>query len=154
MKIFRANESTRMRVRTGARLELVIACALVAGAALTSAPASAQLLPPAGDFTVRWYQPNGSVPVRNWQIEVKVGANPSYVLDALATPEPSCWAVSVPVADTAVVRLRAVSGALVSPWTRPTVVPEPAPTAGIAAAGLWLARLARRRASGRRRGRR
>lgn len=133
---------------------LVTLAALVG--AFAASPASAHTagvpIPPQGDFMIRWHQPHGARPVANWDVEVTPVQNPSrrFIASAQAVPEFSCWALNVPVAEPAVVRVRSVIGTQFSAWTRPTVVPEPGLAAGLAAASgmlVFVADRSRSRAS-------
>ncbi|MFO0689969.1 MAG: hypothetical protein U0900_14825 [Myxococcota bacterium] len=103
-------------------------------------------IPPESDYMVRWHQPHYARPVNDWQIEVTPVADPTrrFIANAQVAPEPSCWALSVPIAEPAQVRVRSVVGTQVSSWTRATVVPEPGLGVGVAAATGALALLARR----------
>lgn len=132
------------RVRTGPAVFLA-ASLLVASAA--SGHWDPVQIPPAGDYLIRWYQPHGAVPVQDWEIEVTPQNRPwtRFTADARVVPDSSCWALEVPVAETANVRIRAVVGDQVSAWSRYTVVPEPGLSLGVVTATGALAGLARRR---------
>lgn len=129
---------------------------LVAGLGLSTAwiatVASAHTLPvtipPDSDYVIRWFQPHSVQPVEDWEIEVTPNRNPAgrFIATAQVMPDDSCWALNVPVAEAATVRVRSVSGSQVSAWSRMTTVPEPGLAGGIGAATGLLGLLARRRA--------
>jgi hypothetical protein len=97
---------------------------------------------------IRWYQPHSVQPVRDWEIEVTPTRNPGtrFIATAQVSPDNSCWALNVPIAEAAAVRVRSVAGGQVSAWSRSTTVPEPGLAAGISAATGLLGLLVRRRA--------
>lgn len=125
---------------------LLVAASVVVASAAQGHSDPVQI-PPAGDYRVRWYQPHGTVPVEDWEIEVTPQLRPwaRFTADAQVMPDASCWALNVPVAEMANVRVRAVVGNQVSEWSRYTVVPEPGLCGGLAASAGLLAGLARRR---------
>jgi hypothetical protein len=104
-------------------------------------------LPPGGDYWIRWYQPHNAVPIADWEIEVTPQRSPRgvFVTSARAFADPSCWALDVPIAEPASVRIRAVAGKQVSAWSRYTAVPEPGFGLGLAVAGGGLLAIQRRR---------
>jgi hypothetical protein len=104
-------------------------------------------IPPDSDYVVRWFQPHSVQPVEDWEIEITPRRDPSsrYIATAQVTPDDSCWALNVPIAEVATVRVRSVSGNQVSAWSRTTSVPEPGLAAGLAAATGLLGCLTRRR---------
>lgn len=124
----------------------IAAAGLVGAAPSASAHTAGVAIPPESDYMVRWHQPHSVRPVDNWDIEVTPIRNPAarFIARAQVVPEASCWALNVPVAEPATVRVRSVVGTQVSAWTRPTAVPEPGLAAGTASAGGVLALLARR----------
>jgi len=95
---------------------------------------------------IRWHQPHSVRPVDNWEIEVTPVKSPTgrFIATARVMSEASCWALNVPIAEPATVRIRSVVGTQVSSWTRPTVVPEPGLSASVVSAASALALLARR----------
>lgn len=129
----------------------IAACLGLSTAWIAAAASSHTLpvpIPPDSGFLIRWYQPHSVQPVRDWEIEVTPNRNPAwrFITPAQAIPDDSCWALDVPIAEAATVRVRSVVGNQVSAWSRPTSVPEPGLAAGISAATGLLGRLFRRRA--------
>ncbi len=104
-------------------------------------------IPPDSDYVVRWFQPHSVQPVEDWEIEVTPRSNTAarFIATAQVMPDDSCWALNVPIAEPASVRIRSVSGSQVSAWSRTTSVPEPGLAGGVAAATGLLGQLARRR---------
>ncbi|MEZ4332618.1 MAG: hypothetical protein R3F35_12725 [Myxococcota bacterium] len=90
------------------------------------AAATPIVLPPEGQYVVKWYQPDGVTPVANWEIELTpVGrAGGPSIVEARTMPEDACWSVDVPVGEQAGVRIRSVSGTEVSPWSPMAIVPR------------------------------
>lgn len=129
--------------------------ALVVGIGLASAGLSGTAsshwdpvaIPPDSSFLVRWYQPHSVQPIENWEVEITPHRNPGsrYIATARVMPDDSCWALNVPIAEAANVRIRSVAGSQVSPWSRMTSVPEPGLASAIAAATGLLGCLTRRR---------
>ena len=115
--------------RGGARraLHAWIGLAVLLGGGPSLAATTISLLPPESRYLVKWYQLDGAQPVPSWDLEVTPIANPSarFVTGAQVVPELSCWSVNVPIGEPAGVRIRSVSGTLVSPWTASTTVPRP-----------------------------
>lgn len=120
--------------------------AWVGAATAVSAHTAGVPIPPEGDFIIRWHQPHSVRPVDDWEIEVTPELNPAgrFITRTRVVPEASCWALSVPVTESSIVRIRSVVGNQVSSWTRPTIVPEPGLAAGVASACGALVLLARR----------
>jgi hypothetical protein len=112
-----------------------------------------RLLPPEDAYLVKWYQPHGTLPVEDWEIEVipvdHQGAR--FIAPAQVMPEDSCWALNVPIDEPAIVRIRSVYGNQRSAWSQSTSVPEPGFALSSFAAIALLASLPRR--PSRRRGR-
>lgn len=104
-------------------------------------------IPPDSGFLIRWYQPHSVQPIEDWEIEIIPSRNPSarFIATAQVMPDESCWALNVPFAESASVRVRSVSGNQVSAWSRTTSVPEPGLASGLAAATGLLGWLTRRR---------
>ncbi|MBK7948937.1 MAG: hypothetical protein IPK00_09380 [Deltaproteobacteria bacterium] len=141
--------------RVGARASGCASVAALGGlvaAGLTGAVPSAKAhtagvpIPPENDYRIRWHQPHSARPVDDWEIEVTPVRSPvgRFIATAQVVPDESCWALNVPVAEPATVRVRSVVGSQVSSWTRPTAVPEPGLVAGVTSASGLLALLARR----------
>lgn len=122
-------------------MALGLAAVVLLAASAVSAHTSAVLMPPGGDYLIRWYQPHSVLPVANWEIEIVTQRYPysTYVVSAQVMPDESCWALNVPVNQPATVRVRSVAGTQVSSWSRPTVVPEPDSTVGLLVAAGALA---------------
>lgn len=154
---WRAGRGTRRRGRSG-RLAMAAIPGLALAGWLVGGEAWAHNeplpLPPEGDYWIRWHQPHNVVPIADWEIEVTPQRNPRnvFVTSARAFSDPSCWALDVPVAEPANVRIRAVAGRQVSAWSRYTAVPEPGVALGLAVGGVGLAASARRRGARRQRG--
>lgn len=125
------SESARGRCagRDGARRSLRgwIGLAVLFGSGPALAATNIGLLPPESNYRVKWYQLDGAQPVTSWDLEVTPIANASarFVTGAQVAPELACWSVNVPVGESASVRIRSVSGSLVSSWTASTTVPRP-----------------------------
>ena len=105
------------------------------------------LIPDGADPIVRWYQPPGSVPVLDWDVEITPygSVGEPLVMPAQAYSDPSCWAIDVETQDPVRVRVRAVQDDAVSAWSDYTVVPEPALGLTLAVAVPLMALSARRR---------
>lgn len=118
-----SRDSRRHRAR---RLGFAIGLWAIGAATSASAHTASVLLPPAGDYRVRWYQPHAVRPVDNWQIEVVPQRNPSakFTANVRMSSDSSCWGLNVPVGKPAKVRIRSVAGAQVSAWSVPTNVPS------------------------------
>lgn len=96
---------------------------------------------------IRWYQPHRVQPINNWDIEVTPINNPNgrFVASAQVIPDESCWALEVPVAEAANVRIRSrLSTGQVSVWSLPTTVPEPGLASGLLLGAGALAAVAGR----------
>jgi|JI10StandDraft_1071094.scaffolds.fasta_scaffold473291_2 hypothetical protein len=117
-------------------------------ASVASSHTAPVTIPPDSDYVIRWFQPHSVQPVEDWEIEVTPRSNTAlrFVATAQVMPDDSCWALNVPVAEPASVRVRSVSGSQVSAWSRTTTVPEPGLATGIGAATGLLGLLVRRRA--------
>jgi hypothetical protein len=104
--------------------------------------------PEEGDYRVKWYQPKSSPLIEDWEIEVTPirDEKARFVTAAQVVPEPSCWALDVPIDEPATVRVRALYGNQVSPWSRSTTVPEPGFRVASLVSVALLGGLARRRA--------
>ena len=143
-----SGRSAATRLRRFIRFGLGVA---IAGSASSAASHSGPVsIPPDYDYVVRWFQPHSASPVENWEIEITPTRNPAqrYVATARVTPDDGCWALNVPVAEAASVRVRSVAGNRTSPWTRYTSVPEPSASAAVIPAAWFLGSIARRRRPG------
>lgn len=151
----RATAARFGRVRAGARttglacvatLGGVVATGLVGAAFSAKAHTAGVAIPPENDYRIRWHQPHSARPVDDWEIEVTPVRSPvgRFIATAQVVPDESCWALNVPIAEPATVRVRSVVGSQVSSWTRPTVVPEPGLIASLTSASGLLALIARR----------
>ena len=129
-----------------AKLGGVVVTGLVGAALSAKAHTAGVAIPPENDYRIRWHQPHSVRPVDDWEIEVTPVRSPAgrFIATAQVVPDESCWALNVPIAEPATVRVRSVVGSQVSSWTRPTVVPEPGLVGGVASASGLLALLARR----------
>jgi len=123
------------------------AALLVGAASAASAHTGPHPIPPDSSYLIRWYQPHSEVPVNDWEIEVVPQRNPGgrFIASARVMADDSCWALDVPVAEQANVRMRSVVGSQRSSWSRWTAVPEPAGGAAAAAGAAGLVALGRRR---------
>ncbi len=141
------NELRACEARSGAVIGVAVAAVLLASS--SRAHDGIQLLPPNGDYKIRWYQAHGELPVRDWEVEVTPLFRRSDVSirDARVEPDESCWSLDVVAAEPAKVRVRALSGSRSSPWSVATAVPEPATAAGVAVGCAWLAAGLRRRSA-------
>jgi hypothetical protein len=121
-----AGVSTSFRRRVIGRCGVAIGLGVMMAAASASAQSAGVLMPPAGDYLIRWYQPNFVRPVDNWQIEVTRHRTPGapFIVNARMSPDDSCWALFAPVNEPATVRIRSVAGAQVSVWSRAASVPK------------------------------
>ena len=121
-----AGRSTSLRVRVFGRWGVAFGLGVILAAASASGHSGAILLPPAGDYLIRWYQPHGVRPVENWQIEVARHRSPSapFFANVRLSPDPSCWALFVSNNEPATVRVRSVAVDQVSTWSRTTSVPN------------------------------
>lgn len=124
-----------------------------AGTQVSGWTAMASVPKPNGSYVLKWFQPDGVTDATSWDLEItptRAGAA-KFVVGALVSAERVCWALSVPVAEPSLVRIRPVSGTTVAPWSAYTTVPEPSlgVAAGIGVVGSAL--LARRRRRGRER---
>lgn len=113
--------ATRRTLHAGIGLAVLLGC----GPSLAATNIS--VLPPENNYLVKWYQLDGAQPAASWDLEVTPIANAAarFVTGAQTIPELSCWSVNVPIGEPAGVRVRSVSGTLVSPWTASTTVPRP-----------------------------
>lgn len=122
----RAGKGRRIHLGRAIEGAIVLACVAIS-LSPTLAAAAPSLLPAENDYIVKWSQADGLQPASSWDIEITPNQNPGgrFVARAQVYPEPSCWAVNVPVGAPSIIRLRAVSGAQASPWSPPKSVPGP-----------------------------
>ncbi len=118
----------------------------VAGAQI-SAWSRVTNVPNVGGDLLRFYQSSRVRPVDDWEIEVTTARNPAapYIATALVLATGECWALSVPLDESATVRIRSVVGNQLSAWSPRTSVPEVGLGAGTLSASGLLAALDRRR---------
>lgn len=121
-----AGVSTSRGRRGIGRCGVAIALGVMLAAASASAQSAGVLLPPSGDYLIRWYQPNFVRPVDNWQIEVTRHRTPTspFIANVQVRADDSCWALNVPVNEPASVRIRSVAGTQVSVWSRTIALPS------------------------------
>lgn len=122
-----AGVSTSLGRRAIERCGVTLAIAvMMLSAASASAQSAGVLLPPSGDYLIRWYQPNFVRPVDNWQVEVTRHRTPgsSFIANVRMSADDSCWALNVPVNEPATARIRSVAGDQVSIWSRKVALPN------------------------------
>lgn len=121
-----AGAATGLRRRLFGRLGVAMGLGWMMAAASASGHSGVILIPPTGDYLIRWYQPHNVRPVDNWQIEVTRHRTPGtpFLATVRMIPDPSCWALNVPVNEAATARVRAVAGARVSVWSRAISLPS------------------------------
>lgn len=119
-----AREGRHARPCRGLNAWIGLIASMICGPVVASAAPS--LLPAESNYRVKWSQADTTPPVTNWDIEVTPVRNAGlrFVARAQAIPELSCWKVNVPVGEPAVVRIRSVTGAVVSSWSLNTTVPK------------------------------